>query len=240
MKAYIQSTPSGDPYNVNAFIANEGFTALGWETQKYISAEEVEDRDPESVFVGGVVNVRKRLELIGKPWMGVELEYPQELTSFLGRKVWSSTVGEILRTEHWNIFLKPKETKIFNGKVVRDYVDFAGLAHETEVWCSEPVSFVTEWRCFVRYGEILDIRRYKGAWDTKPDVSVIRNAIAAFISSPAAYALDFGITESGEMKLVEVNDGHSLGTYGIGAVSYAKFLSARWAEMTGTTDYLNF
>lgn len=240
MKACIQSTPSGDFYNVNAFIANEGFTTLGWETEKYVSAEEVEDRDPETVFVGGVANVRKRLELLGKPWSGVELEYPDELTPFLGRKVWSSTVEEILRAEQWNVFIKPKETKVFNGKVVCGYGDVAGLAHEAEIWCSEPVSFVTEWRCFVRYGEILDIRRYKGAWDTKPDLSVIRSAIAAFASAPAAYALDFGIDANGKMKLVEVNDGHSLGTYGIGAVSYAKFLSARWAEMTGTQDYLYF
>jgi hypothetical protein len=39
---------------------------------------------------------------------------------------------------------------------------------------------------------------------------------------------------------VEVNDGHSLGSYGISSHNYAKFLSARWAELTDTTDYLNF
>ncbi|MFD0589275.1 ATP-grasp domain-containing protein [Paenibacillus sp. GCM10027627] len=25
---------------------------------------------------------------------------------------------------------------------------------------------MTEWRCFIRYGEILDVRQYKGAWDS--------------------------------------------------------------------------
>ena len=61
-----------------------------------------------------------------------------------------------------------------------------------------------------------------------------------FKSSPSAYALDFGIDENDRMKLVEVNDGHSLGTYGISATNYAKFLSARWAELTKTKDYANF
>ncbi|WP_312869990.1 ATP-grasp domain-containing protein [Fontibacillus panacisegetis] len=28
---------------------------------------------------------------------------------------------------------------------------------------SEIVDFKTEWRCFIRYGQILDIRYYKGA-----------------------------------------------------------------------------
>jgi len=50
--------------------------------------------------------------------------------------------------------------------------------------------------------------------------------------------MDFGIDKEGHMKLVEINDGHSLGTYGIGALDYAKFLSARWAQLTGTTDEL--
>ncbi len=52
--------------------------------------------------------------------------------------------------------------------------------------------------------------------------------------------VSFGIDENNTMRLVEVNDGHSLGTYGIGAVKYAKFLSARWAELTDTRDYANF
>jgi hypothetical protein len=42
------------------------------------------------------------------------------------------------------------------------------------------------------------------------------------------------------MKLVEINDGHSLGTYGISPTNYAKFLSARWSELTKTKDYAHF
>ncbi|MBF4488089.1 hypothetical protein [Flavobacterium sp. CSZ] len=53
MKAYIQTDKSGNYYNVNAYVANEGFQTLGWETEKYFSVDEITDNDPESLIVGG-------------------------------------------------------------------------------------------------------------------------------------------------------------------------------------------
>lgn len=55
-----------------------------------------------------------------------------------------------------------------------------------------------------------------------------------------SFCLDFGVDKNGKHYLIEVNDGHSHGSYGMGAISYAKLLSARWSEMTQTVDYLNF
>jgi hypothetical protein len=245
MKAYIQTDKFGNYYNVNAYVANNGFETLGWETKKYFSVDEIIDNDPETLIVGGIGNVRKRLKQLGIDKPLNEIDYPKELEKYLGRKVWASTIEELFNNEqNWNIFIKPKnETKKFAGKVVKEYKDFIGLIDKdnpTEIMCSEIVHFKTEWRCFIRYGEILDIRQYKGVWDSKLDLDVIKNAVNDFKSSPASYALDFGIDENNGMKLVEVNDGHSLGTYGISATNYAKFLSARWAELTKTKDYANF
>lgn len=245
MKAFIQTNQQGDFYNVNAFVANEGFVTLGWETIKYHTVDDITDDEPETVIVGGIGNVRKRLQRfgIGKPQ--VEIDYPIELQSFLGRRVWASTAAEVLQDETMrNIFIKPqKETKKFVGKLVREQRDFIGIIDPVEpvpVWCSDPVQFVTEWRCFVRYGELWDVRQYKGRWDSKIDLDIVQQAIAAFTQAPQAYAMDFGIDDKGSMKLVECNDGHSLGTYGIDSIKYAKFLAARWAQMTGTTDYARF
>ncbi|WP_343604263.1 ATP-grasp domain-containing protein [Fluviicola sp.] len=245
MKAYIQTDQSGDFYNVNAYVANDGFQTLGWETEKYYSVDEISSHDPEDLIVGGIANVRKRLEILGIERSSGEIDYPEELEKYLGRKVWESTVEELFENEqNWNVFIKPKqETKKFAGKVIREFKDFIGMVDKnnpTEIWCSETVQFKTEWRCFIRYGEILDIRQYKGRWDSKLDLAVIEQAVKDFKSAPAAYALDFGIDENDHMKLVEVNDGHSLGTYGISGVNYARFLAARWAELTQTTDYARF
>ncbi|MBQ8961536.1 MAG: hypothetical protein IJ071_10060 [Ruminococcus sp.] len=40
--------------------------------------------------------------------------------------------------------------------------------------------------------------------------------------------------------LIEVNDGYALGCYGLFYIDYAKLLSARWAELTGTEDECAF
>ena len=37
--------------------------------------------------------------------------------------------------------------------------------------------------------------------------------------------------------LIEVNDGYSIGSYGLFPADYARLLSSRWAQMTGAKDY---
>lgn len=46
-----------------------------------------------------------------------------------------------------------------------------------------------------------------------------------------AYSLDFGITDSGVMMLVEVNEAFALGTYGLPSIIYARMLETRWQEI---------
>ncbi|MCC9041724.1 ATP-grasp domain-containing protein [Myroides sp. M-43] len=244
MRAYIQTDKDGEFYNVNAFIANEGFKHFGYEVIKYYDVDGIIEISPEDVLVGGIGNVRKRLKNVGVDLDLTGIDYPLELKKYLKREIWKSTLEEILENERFGIFVKPDvETKKFAGKVFNSELDFIGLIDAdkpTVVLCSEIVDFKTEFRCFIRYKEILDIRRYKGDWGKVIDVEVVRRAIADFDNQPNAYALDFGVTETGDTVLVEVNEGHSLGSYGLSAQHYAKFLSARWAEMTGTVDYLNF
>lgn len=241
MKAYIQTNAQNDYFNVNAYVAAEGFQQLGWEIVKFQTIEEVDEPEAQVVFVGGIGMIRKRLEQLGIQ-QAYEIEYPEELRPFLKRKVWQSTLQEIIQQEQYGVFIKPVQTKLFKGKVIRKFGDFIGLkyAQEVPVWCAEVVELVTEWRCFVRYGELVDVRRYTGRWDSQLDNKVVEAAIEAYTSQPAAYGLDFGVDAQGEHYLVEVNDGHSLGTYGTWPLSHAKFLSARWAELTQTEDLLNF
>ena len=245
MKAFIQTDSKGEFYNINAFIAYEGFKNFGYEIEKFFDADEILDDNPENILVGGIGNVRKRIRNLNIVRSDKEIDYPEELKPFLKRKIWESTINQIFSDSNsWNVFIKPKkETKLFAGKVVQNELDFLGIINserDIEILCSELINFKTEWRCFIRYKEILDIRRYKGDWDTKIDLQTVQSAVSSFISQPSAYALDFGVDENGETILVEVNDGHSLGTYGLSSSHYAKFLSARWSELTQTEDYLNF
>ena len=52
--------------------------------------------------------------------------------------------------------------------------------------------------------------------------------------------MDFGVTADGRTLMIEVNDGYSLGCYGLLYLDYAKLLSARWAELTDTYDECAF
>jgi len=241
MKAYIQTDKNGDYYNVNAFIAAVGFSSLDFEVFKYYDANEVIEKDRDAIFVGGVGMVRKRLHSLGIEKQD-EIEYPTELLEFLNRKVWTSTLNQIITEEQTGVFIKPVKTKLFQGKVINHFKDLIGLNYENdiEIWCSEVVNIVTEWRCFVRYQELMDVRFYKGRWDSQLDLDVVNDAIRKYKNQPKSYCLDFGVDKDGKHYLIEVNDGHSLGSYGMGAISYAKFLSARWSELTETEDLLYF
>ena len=161
--------------------------------------------------------------------------YPAALRPFFGRQPWQSTINAVaLDPTQWPVFVKPvHSTKKFTGVLVRSLRDLPGCGDQLEdtlVWCAEPVQFVAEWRCFMRYGQVLDVRPYKGDWHHYFDPKVLEQALAAYLpEAPVAFSLDVGRTATETTLVVEVNDGYSLGAYGSMPLLYAKFLSARWA-----------
>ena len=50
-------------------------------------------------------------------------------------------------------------------------------------------------------------------------------------AAPAGFGIDFGVLLDGRTVLVEMNDGYSLGSYGLNAVEYSELLEARWAQL---------
>lgn len=242
MKVYIQATNEYLPHNCNFFNAYQGFKKMGFETVMFHAPEELLTSEKEDVVVGYVETVRQRLYDFGI--VTPEMDYPDELKAFLGRKIWNVKLSQVTDSpEMWPVFVKPVEDKKFTGVVVRSPKDLIGCGaygENPDAICSEVVNFKAEWRCFVRYGSILDVRPYKGDWRLHYDPSVIENAVKSFSSAPKGYAMDFGLTDDGRTLLIEVNDGYALGCYGLLYVNYAKLLSARWAELTGTTDECAF
>ena len=243
LKAYIQSDKKLEPHNHNFFIARHGFREMGFETVPFHDYDTLQESRLEDIVVGYVGTVRKRLKDFGI--LPEEMDYPAELQQYMGRKVWNSTINEInCNPELWPVFVKSVEDKKFTGVVVRSPKDLIGCGdcyENTPVICSEVLELKREWRVFVRYGEILDVRPYKGDWKyDQYDPAVISEAVAKFSASPAGYGIDFGITSDDRTVLVEVNDGYAIGSYGLDAIAYAKLLSARWAELTGTEDECDF
>ena len=147
--------------------------------------------------------------------------------------------GILSKQEQWPVFVKPVKDKVFVGFVLRSEKDVPRRRQaksDEPVLCSELVNFTTEWRAFIRYGNIWDVRPYRGDWRNHFDPEVLEKAVRSFKSAPAGYAMDIGITEKGQTLLVEINDGFALGCYGADPIQYAKLLSARWCELAGIHD----
>jgi hypothetical protein len=235
-KAYIRHREAY-PDDANTFAALEGFRQLGVETAPFYGFGDIDglgDLGPEVAICGYVGDAFAALDLIRLP-RPEPIDYPSELERYLGRKVWASTLDKA----EAGVFVKPVRHKIFTGRVwsgsIADRLATAGATGcepDEPVWCSELVTFVSEYRCFVLEDQILDVRRYNGDWSRAPDRGTVTAAVMAYGSSPAAYALDFGVTEDGRTLLVEANDAFATGCYGLHPVLYARMISARWEQLT--------
>lgn len=241
MRAFIQCDKITHlPFNPNAFNAYYGLLQMGFECVFFETYEELMEHFPSrsELVVGGIGIVRKRLLDLEIPCD--EINYPEELKRFLHRNIWESTINTVRdHPETWPVFVKSVEGKRLTGKVISHIRDLVGCGCSDEdypVLCSNPINFVSEWRVFVRYGNILDIRPYYGDFTKFYDPEQIRMAITEFKTAPNAYGIDFGVTDRGDTVLIEVNDAYSLGCYGLPALTYAKFLLTRWAELTDTLD----
>jgi len=174
-----------------------------------------------------------------------DIDYPDVLSVYYGRKFWKSTLNTIYNNrDKWNIFIKPVEDKLFTGKVIKKASDFRGMDSEfgdVDILCSDIVDIKAEWRCFIRYDKILDIRLYCGDWRYSYNPRIIEEAVKEFIywkDRPFGCSIDFGVTSSGETIIVEVNDGYSLASYGLQTLDYARLISARNSQLYNVKDDL--
>lgn len=233
-KFYVRAKggyPASEPQST-AFL---GFRERGVETVLFEEVAALEDLDREVGVAGYIGDVWKALDKIGVP-RPPSLDYPEPLEPFLGRRVWKTTLKEALDRTEEKLFVKSVHQKLltgfaFTGKF-RDKIKMAGIPDDEPMWLSDAKTFVSEYRCFVLRGEVLDARHYKGDWGVAPDRKVVEAAVAAWPAAPVAYTLDVGVTDEGQTLLVEVNDGFAMGPYGLLPNYYAQMLEARWEEMT--------
>ncbi|MBA9846830.1 ATP-grasp domain-containing protein [Ralstonia pickettii] len=195
------------------------------------------------VAVGSVPFVKFALRQLG-----VELPdhtpYPSCLEHFLYRKVKRLTSlreARDLVASGKRLFIKPADGwKRFTG-FVAEFADdprFNGQSKSRPVWISNPVRFASEWRAYVADGELLELRfaDLGGDRTIQPDGGLIRDAVGALTvegRAPAGYVIDFGVLDTGETALIEMNDGFSFGAYdGVSPETYWKVVVLRWQELT--------
>jgi hypothetical protein len=178
--------------------------------------------------------------------LGVELpvpdDYPQCLLPFLHRRIWKSVVRDVVAKLQEGLaepfFAKPfARHKRFRGHVFRGWDDLrmlGGASDRAEVWCSEIVEWLSEYRVYVVKGQIVGTGHYAGNPSIAIDMPQAQEAVACFEASenaPAGYGIDFGVLRSGQTAMIEVNDGYSLGNYALSDELYADLIEARWTEL---------
>lgn len=228
------------PESVLGFEAQLGFRARGVETAPFHGfgdLETLEDLGQDVGVVGYIGDVHRALKRLNKG-VPAPLDYPAALRGYLHRSVCRTTLGKVLASTQ-RVFVKPVEPKIFTGFVWEgpkgQFIRTAGLPNETEVWISEAVEFLSEYRVFVLDGQILDVRRYRGDWSLALNAELTKEAVALFhrdSGSPRAFCLDLGVTKRSDCCLVETNLAYAFGHYGLRSEFYAQMLEASWQEMT--------
>lgn len=235
-KVYIRHKENY-PDDINIYNAYKGFYELGVEIVPFYGFGDIvnlTDLGPEVGIVGFIGDVWEALQLINKP-IPAPIDYPEELTAWLGRNIRRGTIEEVRKRKD-KLFFKPVAHKSFTGFVwscsVGDRMRIATQPSDAEVWISPLVEWETEYRCFIQDREIVGVRLYKGDWSKSLNRDVVESAVKAYTKAPRAFSLDFGVTSNGETLLVEANDGFALGCYGLYCVTYAKLIAARWSQLS--------
>lgn len=265
-KFYLRKEPLKQDTTAQHAIRH-GLWEQGVETVDFTDPAEIQtfdDLGPDVGVAGYISDVLTALQHMGKP-LPVVLDYPDELKPYYDRIIQRRTLGEVRKPDFWwkdyfhvqeqmgdqwvpvqePVFVKPAlDHKLFTGMVWRRTDEqrllLAPLPDSLEVWASQVVPFVSEYRVFVLNDQILDCRRYKGNWALAPARGVVEDCVQRLKgNAPVAYCLDVGVTEyiHGRKKIhntsvVELNDGFAFGPYGLLPAQYACMIAARWREMT--------
>lgn len=240
--AWVQVDDQDDKlwWSENCFHAAVGLTKLGWTVKRFKASNLYNlPLTKRTLVKGGVGIVRKALDIIGAP-QPPNVDIPKSLKKHAHRETWKTTLGAI-RKSHGAVFIKPLHVqKAFHAMLVTAYTTrkdiLPGLPDSFKVLAQDPVSFDGEWRAYVLNRKILGVKGYSGPlYGERPKRSFFQQLIREYEDQPVAYAIDVGfIVRPGLVKipsLVEVNEGFSLGNYGISRVDYARMVEARWKEM---------
>jgi ATP-grasp domain-containing protein len=235
-KVYINAI-NGWPVGDWGIWAYEGWKARGTDIIFFEDIMEV-PANPYNIVVADITTTNKQFERLGLA-PKLALNVPEEIEKFCGRSILRTNMSLIRNnpgTVAYPFFIKGNGlAKVFVPGVVKDsdYLDmhFHDVEDNEPILVSEVVNFVSEYRVYVMKGEILGVKHYIGDFFTYPDGNVIKEAIKAYITAPAGYVMDFGVTTDGRTLLVECNDGWSIGNYGLSGGQYVSLLAARWVEM---------
>lgn len=252
MKVYSLSEKEGSSRYQQAILMNYWFWQRGYEIIPF-QVDQLEQGEfdhalaheaDDIIFIASVA-VMKKVFARAKFSQVENIDFPSELNEFYGRKIeieTFKTVQSWLNKEPSKLpaHIKPvTEHKLFTGCLVekfRDFIPLSNVPDETKVYVQEKIDLVSEWRATILRKKVLNVAHYNGNSIAFPDPQVIREAVAKYTTSPIGYAIDLGVTASGQTVIIEVNDGFALGNYGVRGYQYTAMVECRWREIAGLPD----
>jgi len=239
--AYLEQI-GGEWLDDFVYMSKEPLKALGFEIRAF-DGDDMENTltcypldITSDVIIGSVQATTEFFEACGiatPKYLG----YPKELIDYLDRAIDTITLSDIDMFD-MPYFIKPaKGVKLFTGELITKQSqlemlrDYYNINDDTELFISEPINIVSEYRCFIHEDKLKGIQHYLGDFRKYPDTNLIEEMIKGYKGSNCAYTLDVGVLESGLTVLIEVNDMWAIGSYGMDAKTYTLMCVRRMREI---------
>ena len=172
--------------------------------------------------------------------------YPYLPYKYYFRELKHRSIEEFIDLYNYpNLFVKPVDTKKFNGFVFmgQDYsydehdkeqLDIFNKLHKkTHIYISKKIDIKHEFRCYINNSNIISICQYDDGLDyilNENELSIVDDILQHI--KYKTFALDIAILTSGELVVIELNDAWAIGKYsGISNNDYFDFLKTRWCEI---------
>ena len=204
-------------HSQNISQAVYGFREMGAEIVRYQKISDIyESVTKEDIVLDYITQVEMILKKFGV--VPACEDYPVELRKFMGRNVRKDTINSInTHPEKWGVFVKPVKSKAFTGHVIRSSKDLIGCGscyENYEVLCCDVIAPKMEWRGFIIYDELVDIRPYRGDYHYHFDAEVVDQIVEAFRTireRPMGGSLDFAVIEkNGKLQTIDKKRGNKL------------------------------
>lgn len=221
------------------YSAKMGAEQSGIKVKTFENSLEVPS-DPTNIVVGSVESCSNWL--FDNDFPVPEPIFLAEYIDFTGRGIGTCDINDV---QEYPVFIKPLHTiKAFTGFVANNAFDKQVFSEQYQGWVcyQDVIELVSEYRMYISNHKILGMKHYSGDCLQFPNSAVIRACFnrAKQLIDYHSYTLDFGVLESGETVLIEINDGFATGNYGLEPLKYYLFCRNRWLQLTGIRKRIDY
>lgn len=238
-KVYVE-LKNNLPINVDVQNAIDGFEYLDYEPIGFNKSDlitgKLDNIGLKNIVVGSIDGMRLLFRRINK--LPQPIDFPDFLfvENLLNREVKQIRLNEFIEDFKLKLkpkFVKPVETKIFDGALISklSHLNYLNNYGNPLVWVSEPMNIVSEYRIYVHDNQMVYSCNYCGDFKQIPLYSYIEDLISKFKNSPISYTIDVGILKNGETSIIEFNDFWAIGSYGLYCIDYSHMLEDRYFEI---------